>query len=121
MAPIGQVLGNETFLPQEFTVLYRRDLKGFASNVWIISLTSDQYGGAARFFRFPDYAKKLKNAIKNAGNVAVYLGQRIIGEDDYSLLYNQVAEQESMMQATSNNQLVQSADDDDDDYDSSGL
>jgi hypothetical protein len=112
---MGQVFGNETFSSQQFVVLYRKELKGFVNNIWIISLTSDQYAGVARFNRFVDYAKKLKTACKNAGYSSSYIGQRSLSDDEYSSLLNQVVEQENLSQ-----QLIEDSDDDEE-FDNTGL
>ena len=107
--PDGQEFGNETFAPQDFTVLYRKQQIGFIPNIWIISLTSDQYAGAARFTRLVDYAKKFKNAVRNAGYTVSYIGQRHLSNDEYSSLYNQVVDQENLTHTTTH---VDSTDDD---------
>ena len=114
--PVGQVFGNETFVAQPFTVLYRREQKGFVNNIWIISLTSDQYSGAARFTRLIDYAKKFKNAVRNAGYTVTYIGERHLSDDEYSSLFNQVVDQENLTQIVAN-----VTDIDDDDFDGTGL
>jgi hypothetical protein len=92
----GQEFGNETFASQDFTVLFRKQQKGFVPNIWIISLTSDQYAGAARFTRLVDYAKKFKSAVRNAGYAVSYIGERHLSDDEYSSLYNQVVDQENL-------------------------
>jgi hypothetical protein len=118
-APSGMVYGGDTFIAQPFTVVYRRELKGFCNNIWIISLTSDQYAGAARFLRLVDYAKKLKNAVRNSGTSCTYIGQRVLTDEEYGSLLHQVAEQERLTQQL----ITVDADDsgDEDDYDPSGL
>jgi len=118
-APNGMVFGGDTFVPQPFTVVYRRELKGFCSNIWIISLTSDQYAGSARFLRFVDYAKKFKNAIRNSGTSCSYIGQRNLSDEEYGSLLHQVAEQERLTQQVNSIDADDSADEDD--YDPNGL
>jgi len=118
-APNGMVFGGDTFVPQPLTVVYRRELKGFCNNVWILSLTSDQYAGTARFLRLVDYAKKFKNAVRNSGTSCSYIGQRNLSDEEYGCLLHQVAEQERLTQQTSSIDADDSADEDD--YDPSGL
>ena len=118
-SPSGMVFGGDTFLPQPFTVVYRRELKGFSSNIWIISLTSDQYGGSARFLRLVDYAKKFKNAVKNSGTSCSFIGQRLLSDEEYGFLLHQVAEQERLSQQLNSMDADDSGDEDD--YDPSGL
>ena len=118
-APSGMVYGGDTFVSQPFTVVYRRELKGFSSNIWIISLTSDQYGGSARFLRLVDYAKKFKNAVRNSGTSCTYIGQRNLSDEEYGSLLHEVTEQERLTQQISTVDADDSGDEDD--YDPSGL
>ena len=113
------VFGGDTFAPQPFTVVYRRELKGFPNNIWIISLSSDQYAGASRFQRLIDYAKKFKNAVRNSGTSCCYIGQRLLSEEEYGSLLHEVAEQERLTQQINSVDADDSADEDD--YDPSGL
>jgi len=113
---MGQEYGGETFLPQPLIALFRRESKGFVNNIWLLSLTSDQYCGAARFSRLSDYAKKLKTAVKNAGHSVVYIGERNLSDEDYGALLNQVAETEAAM-----TQTHASLEDDDEAFDGEGL
>jgi hypothetical protein len=113
---MGLEYGGEIFLSQSFIALFRRESKGFVNNIWLLSLTSDQYCGAARFRRLPDYAKKFKTAVKNAGHSVTYIGERNLSDEDYGALLNQVAETEAAM-----TQSHVSLEDDDETFDGEGL
>ena len=114
-SPGGFMYGNASFSEHPFKVLFKGQLNGFINNIWIISLTSDQYYGAARFNRLVDYAKKFKVAVKYTGLTASFIGQRYLSDDEYSSLYNQVVEQEQQTVG-----LIENSDDDDD-FDGSDL